>query len=418
MRRYAAVLSAIVILAGCSGGGGGDESTRDQIFELGEHLTEAGPVGNSLRRIDPATLLPTRALALGDYVNSRVLSPDGRTMAFGAANDGRIVFVDLPTMARRSVRVTKARYRSVWVLSWPTRRMLVAASCHHAGKFGCFETRLWRLDPTNPRERRARTMPAVPQAAYDASTGRTFLLARERQLTVVEPDGRLRAVPLRHAATALAVDTERGEVIAVGPRVPVAAIDVRTLSVSHHRVRGLDPTDREIRRVEPREWTGTMNPHETSYRGIEPFGEGRFFIQIHESRLTRGGRAVHELWRQAWVDSRRWQARPAPNAAWLEPDAGLVIVHERRKRNRSLESSRLVAYESDGDVRYRLDGRWEGLREWEVAAGLIYGGVSDGAGSKSLVFDVATGRLLAKIPPRTLAWDNERPVFRWTPPRG
>lgn len=412
MRRYAVVLSAIVILAGCSGGGGG-ETTEEQIFELGEHLTEAGPVGNSLRRIDPTTMLPTRALALGDFVNSRALSPDGRTMAFGAANDGRIVFVDLATMARRSVRITKAQYRSVWVLSWPTRRTLVAASCHDAGKFGCFETRLWRLDPTNPRERRSTALPAVPQATYDAGTKRTFLLVRARRVLVVEPDGRLRSVALGHAATGLAVDTGRGEVIAVGPRVPVAAIDVRTLSVSYHRVRGLDPTDREIRRVEPREWTGTVSPHETSYRGIESFGGGRFLVQIHESRLTRGDGAVHELGRRAWLDTRRWQARPAPNAAWLEPEAGLVIVHDRRRRNRSLEPSRLVAHEPDGDVRYRLDGRRDGLREWVVAAGLIYGGVSDGAGSKTRVFDVATGRLLAKIPPRTLAWDNEPPAFRW-----
>lgn len=416
MRCNAVVLSAIVLLAGCSVGGGG-ESTDQQIFELGEHVTESGPVGNSLRRVDPATMLPTRALALGDYVNSRVLSPDGRTMAFGAANDGRILFVDLATMTRRSVRITKAQYRSVWVLSWPTRRTLVAASCHDGGKFGCFETRLWRLDPSNPGARRARTVPAVPQAAYDERTKRTFLLVRARRLLVVEPDGRLRGVALRHAATALAVDSGLGEVIAVGPRAPVAAIDVRTLSVSDHRIRGLDPTEREIGRVAPREWTGTVSPHESSYRGIEPFGGGQFLVQIHESRLTRGDSAVHELWRGAWLDTRRWHVKPAPNASWLEPEAGLVIVHDRRLRGRSLAPSRLVAYEPDGDVRYRLDGRKDGLREWNVAAGLIYGGVSDGAGSKTRVFDVRTGRLLAKIPPRTLAWDNEPPAFRWTPPK-
>jgi hypothetical protein len=416
MRCNAVVLSAIVLLAGCSVGGG--ETTDEQVFELGEHLTESGPVGNSLRRVDPATMLPTRALALGDYVTSRVLSPDGRTMAFGAASDGRIVFVDLATMKRRSVRITKEPYRSVWVLSWPTRRMLVAASCHDAGKFGCFEARLWRLDPTNPGERRAQTLPPVPQAAYDERTKRTFLLVRARRVIVVEPDGRLRAVALRHAATALAVDTGRAEAIAVGPGAPVAAIDVSTLSVSDHRVRGLDPTDREIRRVQPREWTGTVSPHETSYRGIESFGGGRFVVQIHESRLTRGGRAVHELWRQAWLDTRRWRAKPAPNASWLEPEAGVVIAHDRRRRGRSLAPSRLVAYEPDGDVRYRLDGREDSLREWVVAGGLIYGGVSDGAGSMTRVFDVTTGRLVAKIPPRTLAWDTEPPAFRWSPRKG
>lgn len=434
----ATALVAVALVSGCSLGDEGD-ARRERIFELTTYLHADYFEASALRAVDPKTLLPTgRPLLLGDAVTSRVVSPDGRTFAFGGNNYGEIVLVDPATLKRRTVALTKARDRAVFVISWPRRNLLVAESCAYAGKSGCFEHRVWLLDPTSPRRRRALRLPGFAGSAYDPRTGRTVALIsgfeggiRASWLLVVDPDGRPRRIGLgrihggvdarrrggaHYARPSLAFDSRRGIAVVVGPRSQVAELDLRTLRVRYHRVSGLDPAEADIARDRPRAWTGTHNPYSESAREAVALEPGLVRVSIRESRLVGDGRAVRELARTVVLDTRRWRVRDVRPTEAGDRVGGLTLVNTRPQRDKVFAPFRLEAYDQQGRRRYQLDGGRRRLFTWQLGAGLLYAGTT--SGSMTHVFDVSTGRLLRRIPPRELDFNFERAAFRWTAPAG
>lgn len=400
------------------------------MFEPGEYQHREEFTASTLRRVDPATLLPVgKELRLGDSVTSRAASPDGSTLAFGGLNYGKLIYVDPSTMRRRSVRVTKERLRTVIAYSWPRRDVLVAGSCLNGGKWGCFENRLWIVDPTGRRPRRSLRLPAAPHVSYHPGTGRTFVLVssfrggiRPARMLVVEPDGRIRRLVLQaivggrdarrpfgahYVGPSLALDRREGLAVIVGPDVPVAAVDVRTLRVRYHVVPGLDVPEAAIARDRPREWTGTHNPHSESARDAYAVRPGLLRVVMRETRLGPGYR-VREQTRSVGLDLARWRLRPLRSA---EPAGPVWLANTRPADRREYPPFRLVAYDERGHVVYRIDGRRRRLYTWRSGAGLLYAGRMDGA--MTHVFELATGKLIRKIPPRYISWETA--VFRWAP---
>src|SRR5437763_10957385 len=85
-------LGLLVLAAGSAGGGRHVSTLRLIAFD-----TYYEPVGyfeaTQVVRLDPVTVrsLPGGALKLDDYASSRVLVPDGRTLAIGGVNYGEML---------------------------------------------------------------------------------------------------------------------------------------------------------------------------------------------------------------------------------------------------------------------------------------------------------------------------------------
>jgi hypothetical protein len=424
----------VAALAGCSFGSE-DDSRQERIFELATYSHAQYFTATALRAVDPKTLLPAgRPLQLGDSVTSRLLSPDRRALAFGGHNFGEIIFVDPATMRRRAVPLTKSPDRVVVLLSWPRRNLLIAESCRNAGKLGCFDERLWLVDPMSPRRRRSIPVPGISDSAYDPRTGMTIALIagyrggiRASRLLVADRHGRVRRIGLppvpggvdarrraeaHYVRPSLALDSRRGLAVVVGPRSPVAEVDLRTLRVRYRRVPGLDPTEAAIARDRPREWTGTQNPHSESAREASLLESGRMLVHIGESRLANRY-AVRELARTVVLDTRRWRVRELRPLEAGTRVGDLTLVNTR-PQDKAFPPFRLAAYDRQGKLRYRLDGAPRRLFTWQLGAGLLYAG--DTGGSMTHVFDVATGKLVRRIPPRELDFEVEPAAIRWTAP--
>jgi hypothetical protein len=423
---------ALIVVTGCTAADR-DDVQRERLFELGGYMHPEEFEATTLRRVDPETFLPAgRPLRLGDSITTRVVSPDRSTIAFGGVNFGEIIFVDPETLQRRVLRVTRERFRTLFVLSWPRRDKLIAASCRGTGKYGCFEERLWILDPTGHRPPRSLRLPSLPDVGYDPATRRTFGLVagfkgriRSSWLLVVEPDGAVRRIALppleggvdarrplgsHYVHPSLALDSRRRIAVVVGPYAPVAEIDLRTLRVRYHRVRGLDPTDRDIARERTREWTGTHNPNSSSTRRASVVRPGLVLVEVAESRLVARLR-VRELGRRVLLDADTWRARPPQGMLERAQRAGPVwLANTRPATRKEFPPFRLVAYDDRARVVYRIDGRRDRLFTWRVGAGLLYAGRLDG--SVTHVFDLSTGKLLGKVPPREFDFNVEPAAFR------
>src|SRR6266536_277715 len=87
-RVVGVLLLAALLRTGCGG-----SKPMGRLFALADVLSPSGDFGVlKLLRVDPRTLQPIgrRGLRLGDYVTSRELSPDGRTLAFGGTSSGEV----------------------------------------------------------------------------------------------------------------------------------------------------------------------------------------------------------------------------------------------------------------------------------------------------------------------------------------
>jgi hypothetical protein len=202
--------------------------------------------------------------------------------------------------------------------------------------------------------------------------------------------------------------------VVVGPRSPVAELDLRTLRLRYRRVRGLDPSEAEITRVGPREWTGTHNPHSTSARDASVLRPGLIRVHVRESRLVERW-AVSEFGRSVVLDTHRWQVRRLRPTESADRVGDLMLVNSR-PQGKAFPPFRLEAYDRAGKMRYRIDGAPRRLFTWDLGAGLLYAGRTDG--TMTHVFDASNGKLLRRIPPREFDFQFEQPVFRWIPPQG
>ena len=128
------------------------------------------------------------------------------------------------------------------------------------------------------------------------------------------------------------------------------------------------------------------------------------------------GWRVRELSRSVVLDSAAWRVRTPPGSTrgWLAPSGDVMLVNARPGSHKAFPPFRLLAYDRDGSVRYRLDGRRDRLFTWLVGDGLLYAGTR--SGEMTHIFELGTGKLLRKVPPRELAFDLQPAAFRWTPP--
>lgn len=420
MLRPAVAVLAVVALTGCSLGGGA-EGTQDRLFELApqEPGGELDFYGTSVRQIDPQTFLPVgRAVPLGDSATSVVVSPDRSTLAFGGTNFNEVVLFDTSSMRSRMLRLRRSGSHYVEVLSWPRPETLIAASCLPAGRSGCAAARLWILDPARPKSRRSLPLKHHPTADFDPRTGRTFLVVPGlRRLLVGEPDGRLRSVPLRIRPANFALDGRLGKGIAVAPRAPLAEIDLRTLTVHYRRVEGLDPSESEVDRASLEERRGTAAPENSSGRELWSLGRGRFVVLVREER-PRGRFAARYLVRSLLLDTSDWRVTRS-TVGFPGHDPGGLLLRNVRPEDRSARRARpflLEARDGDGRLRYRLDGADRHLFTWRAGAGLLYAGRLDG--NMTHVFDLASGKHLARIPPREIDYEPVPAILRLPPVEG
>lgn len=417
MIRPAFALLAVVALTGCSLGSGA-ERTEDQLFELAPQEPGAGLdfYGTSVRQVDPQTFLPVgRAVPLGDSATSVVVSPDRSTLAFGGNNFHEVVLFETSSMRSRMLRLRKSGSRYVEVFSWPRPETLIAGSCLPTGHSGCYSARLWILDPARPKSRQSFPLKHHPTADFDPRTGRTFLVVPGlRRLVVAERDGRLRSLPLRIRPATFALDGGLGKGIAVAPRAPLAEIDLRTLTVRYRRVEGLDPSEAEVARAPLQEHRGTAEPENSSGRDLWSLGRGRFVVVVREER-ARGRFAARYLVRSLVLDARRWHVtRSAVGFPGHEP--GGLLLRNVRAEDRSARRARpflLEARDGEGRLRYRLDGAGRRLFTWRAGAGLLYAGRLDG--HMTHVFDLASGKHLARIPPREIDYEPVPAILRLPP---
>jgi hypothetical protein len=205
--------------------------------------------------------------------------------------------------------------------------------------------------------------------------------------------------------------------IAVAPRARVAEIDLRTLAVRYHRVGDLDPTESEVARAPLEEHTGTATPADSSGRQLWSLGRGRFVVLVREER-AHGHFEERNLLRSLVLDARRWRiSRAIDGFPGLEP-GGLFLRNVRPEDRvaRRVRPFLLEARDAGGRLRYRLDGRDKRLFTWHAGAGLLYAGRLDG--HMTDVFDLATGKHLAAIPPREFDYETVPAILRLPPPKG
>jgi hypothetical protein len=436
----AAVLSAIAAVVFMTGrAGSGDRPARaaeQRLFAFEDaSVVEDGPLGAPrLVELEPATFLPLpgRVMKLGEWPAGHVVGPDGRTLAMGGIDFGRIVLIDLMRLARTAViplvrRTSDDTFFEVDVVSWPRPRRLLALveeamSVHFDGP----PPRLMLVDPLGRKVLRVRRLGRTVAAWEPAPGGRAVLLLSPvdrvgpARLAVVSPDGDVRTVTLTriHAGRtlpggthrisrwpALVVDGRRA--IVVGAFETAASVDLRTLAVSYHTIPRLM---RPHLPVAPPDKTGSAGPEHALSRGASRLDDGRLIVTGRDKYPAAGGKARWVTRAATIVDTHRWRVtRVFRNIARLESAHGLLFASGGSVGRRRIGPA-LAVFRPDGTLVYRKD---EPNLVWSLVAGRLVAGRPDG--SRLAELNPMTGEAIRALHPESL-WCCD--VFAWTPPGG
>jgi hypothetical protein len=435
-----AVLGAVLVglFVGCGNG-----RPAERWFVLTERYEPRGDFEASvLVPVDPQTLQPLEggSLRLGDYVTSRVLSRDGRTLAFGGANDGELLFVDLshPKVERRVTVAPPAgdgSGESVEVIGWPRRTRLVAVATPNRAWWAPHPSRLLLVDPEQRRVLRRTPLRGGMITSVSLRDGTVALLGaikRVPTLLLVRPDGSTWATNLRRLdlggrdgvtlrgvyyrpERVPAVTTDGERVFVVASDRPIAEILPRTRQVRYHRV--LLP--RRYLSQPPADEPGSGGVNLRFATSARWLGHGQLAIGGYDElpSWVGGFGAGHRLLerRLQIVDTRSWRRLRTIPASSCEPTRGLKLCRASTSGfgpdGKGARGASLVAYDTQWQRLYakRSPQLW-----WQMSAGRLLAGAADG--SRIAELDPATGRLLHKIKPAPLTndiWPLD--LIRWTP---
>lgn len=117
--------------------------------------------------------VPGQAVRLGDYVETHVLSPDRRVVAFGGESFGEVVRVDLVRMRR--LPLLKVGRGAVKLLAWPSPDRMIVMTGDPEGKYATSKT-LRVVDPVAGKVLASRPLGFV-LATSTSAAGRVVLVA-------------------------------------------------------------------------------------------------------------------------------------------------------------------------------------------------------------------------------------------------
>jgi hypothetical protein len=237
MVRVAVGLVLAGLLVGC-----GNARPTERWFALTERYEPRGDFEASvLVRVDPQTLQPVegRSLRLGDYATSHSLSPDRRTLAFGGANDGELLFVDLshPRVLRRMTVAPPAANgigESVDVIGWPRQALLLAVATPNTAWWAPHPSRLLLVDPQQRRVLQRTPLRGGLIASLSLRDGTVALLGATKRfptLLVLRPDGSSWATQLRRLDLGGRDGVTLGGVYYSPERIPALATDGKRLFI-------------------------------------------------------------------------------------------------------------------------------------------------------------------------------------------
>jgi hypothetical protein len=225
-----------------------------------------------LARLDPLSLEPiSREIELGEYHDAWSRSPDGTEVALGISapgESGRIGIVIVNPHEMRVVREIETG-GAAEALAWFTPRLLAA---------GLVLDGIVLVDPRSGEVLRRWPSLSDPEASARIPAGLVMLfrgpavtssqgsVTAAARLAIVDASGSLRSIPLERIQlrtrltngifyaddAGLAVDPRRARAYVFAADAPVAEIDLRTMSVSYHRVEALFLRPGELGGIEVR----------------------------------------------------------------------------------------------------------------------------------------------------------------------
>jgi hypothetical protein len=383
------------------------------------------PVGDfeatQLVRLDPATLrrLPGRPLKLHDYASSRVLGPDGRTVAIGGYNYGEVILVDLARLARTARFAVAPRLpgnTGVDVLSWPRPDRMLAVVSQTDGP-ALVSSSLVVIDPRRRRVLRRVLFGREELAPLQVRGGPAVLMVRPLHrvahalLVVADVDGTTRTVTLKRILAGqgrypgLASDGHR--VFVVGAREPVASVDLRTLAVTYREVPRLMAAHLPI--TPPAE-TGSAGPQLAFTREASWLGHGRLLVSGEDEFPAPHLLARWVTHPATIVDTRTWKVQHVfRSIGTLSLADGILLGSGARWVGKRQVGPSLVAFRPDGTLLYRKrqPNLW-----WHVVGGRLVVGKEDS--SRLTELDLRTGRRIRELG-RSVGWPFDG-VLSWTPP--
>jgi len=386
--RFLASIGAAAALATTGVVAGAAPAAPDTLLAL---KTSQG--NHALVRVDPRTLGPVGAsLALEPTSGPFVRSPDGSSLAVGSGL--ALVLIDTTRLMQVRLRQVVSKGQ-LSVVGWPTNDRLFAFSCCSAGN------ELIVFDPVDrvvvarvPVKRSFGNAVALANGiAYLASPLNAIGPAR---VVVVDGTGSSRSVTIARIRSGVhwnrlrsgpvgqirqpgfTADAKRGVGYLVDAGGLVAAIDLRTLAVTYHR---LGASSRHLARVE-KELNGPM-------RFARWLGGGRIAVtgsNAKTQRLSNGiRRAVWTPAGVAVVDTVSWRMRMLERASTgFDADGDAIVVWKGKA---------VEAFATSGAPLFSLP----------IDDGPAYVQVFDGTayiwGEKRVtIVDVASGTVITSIP--------------------
>ena len=428
MRRLALLFAGCVVAAGC----GAEHARAPQIIALDVYNVDgaAGFEGTALVKLRRTTLRPYgHRLRLGDATTGGVFSPDRKTLALGAYNDGNVLLVDPDRLGLvKKVHVVKGRDEAdveVDVLGWPRRNLLVAETIYDGAWWAQHPAQLLFVDPE-----RHKVVRRVPLGGSDwgAVTLRNGAIAVLRlgatnggspggtpTVVIVGPDGHVGKAVLRRlrlvgpdsvrvdgetypAEREPGVATDGRRVFVVTADRPVVEIDPSPLSIRYHAVRLED-----MHLPAPPPMTpGSGGVHYRLSRSATWLGHGLLAVSGLDELPGHvpGFGAGHSEVSTAVqiVDARTWRVVHTIRATGCQPARKLILCAGDVAAGRKGEAqTRLVAYDRRWRIRYRHGPR---SLYWQLVGGRLLATEDYGQGR---TFELAreTGRRLhPTYPPR------------------
>ena len=371
MRRLCTACAAAALLAALVAGAG---AARPQSTKPLLGLVSAGQESWTLMRIDPLTLArragPT--VSVGSRISAWSFSPDRSRLVLGDYDvSGVLMLVDTQRMRRLGL-VDAGGMAQTLTTFWPEEGRLYAVVTRLTRKDdGTFARQPSSLVAVDPGSRTVVGEQSLDGWVYGSAHGTgvlALLLGQESgvgpaRLAVVGSDGTVRMVGLdgiqvgydavdesdpqavaRYALPGLVVASEGGEAFVVAPG-RIAAVDLRTLSVSYHSI---GSTSRRLQRVEKGSLDG-------SYRAALWTPDGKLLVTGRDdhSSVDAKGQVRYEprpVGLQL-VDTRDWSTKLVDaNGAGASVGADAIFVTPWSW------SSKLQKYVGGGATIYSLDG--------------------------------------------------------------
>ena len=317
----------------------------------------------------------SRPLRLPDYATAALRSPDRRLIAVGDSGLGRLRFVDL--VRRRVVFAAKADlsplgFATVTPLLWRRPDRVVAGSwtgdAHRTAAEG-----LVVVNPLRRRVVRRLRIGEAVAAPRAAGGGAVALLAAPRErvgwarLVLARPDGAVRQVPLRRIRAGggrartrnrypgLAVDARGRRAYVVAEGDGVAEIDLRSLHVTYHGLRGAFRGRPQGIASAPAS-TGTANPSRTLGREARWLGNGLVAVTGWDSWPAAGGRERHVAAGLTLLDTRSWRTRVVDRrVSRVVYEHGLLLAERTRwsSRYRTRIGAGIAVFDREGKLLVR-----------------------------------------------------------------